>query len=157
MVLSRGGGKAIGLKQTESGAMKMSVQSAQVARFYSDIWNLQDRSQLPGVLHEDFTFRGSLGMEKRGHDEFWSYVEFVTAALDNYECVIQDLVEQGNRVFARMLFQGIHRAEFMGVAATGRQVEWAGAALFTFRENRVADLWVLGDVDGLKQQLKADV
>ena len=133
----------------------MSVQTAQVARFYSDIWNLQDRSKLAQVLREDFTFRGSLGMEKRGHGQFWDYVEYVTGALAEYECIIEDLVEQDNRVFARMFFQGLHRAEFLGVAATGRQVKWAGAALFTFRENLVADLWVLGDVDGLKQQLLA--
>jgi predicted ester cyclase len=37
--------------------------------------------------------------------------------------------------------------------ATGRRVSWAGAAFFTFSDDRIADLWVLGDVDALRRQL----
>jgi len=42
----------------------------------------------------------------------------------------------------------------MGFAPTGRPVEWAGAALFTLQGGKIADLWVLGDVAGLQEQLK---
>jgi hypothetical protein len=40
-----------------------------------------------------------------------------------------------------MRFSGIHRSEFFGYPATGKPVEWAGCALFTFKEGKVADLW----------------
>ena len=134
----------------------MSILTAQVGRFYTDIWNRQDRGQLATVLHKDFTFRGSLGMVKRGHEEFWGYVQYVIRALADYQCLIQDQMEQDNRVFARMLFQGRHVGSFLGVPPTGRQLAWQGAALFTFDGSLVADLWVLGDVDGLKAQLRPD-
>ena len=42
----------------------------------------------------------------------------------------------------------------MGFKPTGKQVEWLGAALFSFNEGLVADLWVLGDVHGLLQLLE---
>lgn len=57
------------------------------------------------------------------------------------------------KAFARMRFSGVHREELLGFARTGKRVEWAGAALFTFSGNRVADLWVLGDVHGLIELL----
>jgi predicted ester cyclase len=41
------------------------------------------------------------------------------------------------------------------VEATGRQVRWAGAAFFRIAAARIVSLWVLGDVEGLKQQLSA--
>ena len=41
------------------------------------------------------------------------------------------------------------------MAATGRQVSWAGAGFFTMQANRIASLWVLGDIEGLKRQLAA--
>ena len=61
-----------------------------------------------------------------------------------------------DRAAAKMMFHGTHRAKFFGVEATGRAVHWSGAALFTMRGGRIAELWVLGDVDDLKRQLMPD-
>lgn len=53
-----------------------------------------------------------------------------------------------------MTFTGIHRDDLMGYAPTGKRVSWAGAALFTFEGDKVADAWVLGDLKGLEDQLQ---
>ena len=53
-----------------------------------------------------------------------------------------------------MRFEGIHYGPFMGFAPTGRPVEWAGAALFRLKGGKIADLWVLGDVNGLRELLQ---
>ena len=129
---------------------------ALVEAFYHDLWNRQDRSQAVLLLHEDMTFRGSLGEVKRGHAAFWDYVRMVTEALGDYRCEIKALVCDADRAFARMLFSGVHRGPFLGFEPTGRSVSWEGAALFTIRDGRIADLWVLGDVHGLRQRLYAD-
>jgi predicted ester cyclase len=42
----------------------------------------------------------------------------------------------------------------MGFAPTGRRVDWAGAALFSLKSDKIADLWVLGDLQGLREQLE---
>jgi predicted ester cyclase len=125
-----------------------------IRRFYDEIWNNHDKAKIPDLLRSDFTFRGSLGQKKKGHDEFASYVDFVHEALMEYRCDLLDLVVEGNQAFARMRFSGLHRGEFFGFKPTGKQVEWAGAALFTFQGNQVADLWVLGDLHGLLQVLE---
>lgn len=125
-----------------------------VESFYADIWNRHDKSKIPVLLGEKFTFRGSLGQAKVGHEGFGSYVDFVHAALANYRCEILDLVVEGSKAFARMHFSGIHRGEFFGYQPTGKPVEWLGSALFSFNGEKVADLWVLGDVHGLLQLLE---
>lgn len=130
------------------------VHKDQVRRFYEVLWNAHDRAAMPQVLHEDFSFRGSLGQEKRGHAGFAEYVDMVHAALGEYTCVIEELVAEGDKVFARMLFTGIHRGEFLGHAPTGQRLSWAGCALFTFRGPRIADVWVLGDLKHLEEQLQ---
>ncbi len=126
----------------------------QVRRFYHDIWNIPDVSVVPEVLHPELTFRGSLGAVKQGHDEFIEYLASVTAALGEYRCEIDEMVEEGNRVVARMTFAGVHRAPFLGFAPTGKMVSWSGAAFFRFEGELVRDLWVLGDVQSLMQQLR---
>lgn len=128
-----------------------------VGAFYDELWNRHDLSAMARLLREDFTFRGSLGAERRGHAGFAAYVDGVHAALGGYRCEILDLVCQGRRAFARMRFSGVHRGPLLDHPPSGRRVEWAGAALFTAdEEGRLADLWVLGDLEGLRSQLEAN-
>jgi len=51
-----------------------------VESFYADIWNRHDKWKIPALLCIDFTFRGSLGQAKTGHDGFGLYVDFVHEA-----------------------------------------------------------------------------
>ena len=44
--------------------------------------------------------------------------------------------------------------ELFGHPPTGKMVSWAGAAVFTFSGELIRDLWVLGDVHSLLQQLE---
>jgi predicted ester cyclase len=130
----------------------MTPRDAVVA-FYDRVWNKPEKSAVPELLHPDFTFRGSLGPTMTGHAAFADYVALVTEALGDYRCTILDLVCEGDRAFARMRFEGIHRGPFLGFAPTGKPVDWSGAALFTLKAGKIVNLWVLGDVQGLRDQL----
>lgn len=126
---------------------------ALVESFYADVWNRRDTARARAIIASDFRFRGSLGPERHGIEGFLAYVAAVHAALGDYTCIIKDLIATPERVAARMVFRGIHRAEFFGVPATFRTIEWSGAAFFTIRDGRLSELWVLGDVDAVRQQL----
>lgn len=135
--------------------MSVDEHKSQVHRFYRELWDAHDASVMPEILHADVTFRGSLGQDEQGHAGVAAYIDQVHAALDEYRCHIEALVAEDERVFARMRFAGIHRNTFLGYAGTGRPVSWSGCALFTFRDGRISDIWVLGDLDGLKAHLES--
>lgn len=124
-----------------------------VERFYQEVWNQADEAVAREILAHDFQFRASLGLEMSGVDAFISYMRSIHAALSDYTCTILDLIEQDDRAAARLRFAGRHRGEFLGVAPTGREIAWSGAAFFTVKDGRIASLWVLGDVKAIKQQL----
>jgi predicted ester cyclase len=126
-----------------------------VERFYYELWNAARESVAEDILDAGFRFRGSLGAERVGRKGFLDYLRSVHAALGDYTCTIHDLVEVGNRAAARLSFRGVHRGTVFGIAPTGRIVVWSGAAFFTTDGSRLTELWVLGDVDGLKRQLGA--
>lgn len=132
----------------------MTQEERQVRKFYEAIWNQHDRNVIPEVLHDNITFRGSLGSIHHGLSEFTAYLDGVHESLADYNCVIDDLVCEANRVFARVTFTGIHEGELLGFSPTGRRVSWVGDALFTFEGDRVSDLWVLGDLSSLERQLE---
>jgi len=134
----------------------MTTSPLEIVRsFYTRIWNRGEYAAADRLCHDDLTFRGSLGQVRRGREEFLEYVRSVREGLSDYVCELQEAVVEGDRVFARMLFSGVHTGMFEGVAPTGARVRWAGAALFTLEEDRIRDLWVLGDVKGLHDQLSA--
>ncbi len=126
----------------------MSLPSP-VAEFYEELWNRRDRSRIDEILHPDVSFRGSLGAERQGHDEYWRYVEEVTGPLAEYRCDEITSVADGQSVFARMRFSGRHVGEFRGFAPTGELVEWQGAALFQIDAGLITSVWVLGDLIAL--------
>ncbi len=134
----------------------MASARAVVERFYNEVWNQADERAAREILHRNFIFRGSLGPELRGPDGFIEYLRSVHAALAGFTCTIEELVEMGERVAAKMLFRGTHRAPFFGIEATGREIVWNGAAFFKIEDELIAALWVLGDIDAVKRQLTSD-
>lgn len=129
--------------------------AALVRRFYSEVWDQADEQVARDILHPQLSFRGSLGAERSGPDGFIDYLRQTHAALAEYRCIIDDLVANSDRAAARMTFAGIHRRTFFGVAPTGKRITWSGAAFFAITYARIKDIWVLGDLDRVKQQLGA--
>ena len=126
-----------------------------VDAFYRRIWNDGDLDASADLLTSDFSFRGSLGNDMRGREEFMSYVRSVRGALADYRCEILSCVAEENQAFAKMCFSGRHVTPFRGFQPTGKTVQWLGAALFTLEDSAIAQLWVLADLVGLDALLRA--
>jgi hypothetical protein len=41
----------------------------------------------------------------------------------------------------------------MGYKPTGKEVEWIGAAFFESKDGKLTNIWVLGDLEGLRSKL----
>jgi len=126
-----------------------------IERFYHELWNPFDRAFIPVLLTEDVRFRGSLGQEKNGHAEFAEYVDFVQRAFPDFTNEIEEVISEGEKAFARLMYRGTHRGELFGLAPTERRIQYAGAAVFKFRGDKIAEVWVLGDIFGLMSQLQS--
>jgi len=124
-----------------------------VRLFYDKLWNEIDLGAADEILHPDVTFRGSVGVGARGRREVCDYVLMVTTALSGYRCDVESLIADGDSAAAKVRFSGIHTGDFLGHPPTGRRVEWIGAAFFTADENKLREIWVLGDLESLRSQL----
>ena len=124
-----------------------------VERFYHQVWNQADEAEARKILSADFRFRASLGPELRGPGGFIAYLRAVRAALENFTCTIEELIATADGAAARMSFRGIHRGKLFGIAATGRDIQWSGAAFFKTESGTIVELWVLGDIEAVRRQL----
>ncbi|MDR2462769.1 MAG: ester cyclase [Verrucomicrobiales bacterium] len=135
--------------------MKTQAIHQAVKSYYQDIWNLKDKTKVPGLLRHDFSFCGALGHLCTGHEAFESYVDRMHAALSDYVAEVIDLVAEDDKAFARMHYHGFHSGMFFGHPPTGKLVSWEGAVLFTFRDDKIATLWAVVDERGLLKLLDA--
>jgi len=68
---------------------------------------------------------------------------------------IDDTVAEGDSIAWRFTTRGMHEAEFLGVAATGKSVVITGHALYRFRDGLIIERWTRADLLGLLVQLGA--
>lgn len=65
------------------------------------------------------------------------------------------IVAEGDLALWHWTFSGTHRGEFMGIAPTGRRLEFGGMNLFRFAGGRIVEDWVYRDTVGFMRQLGA--
>ena len=124
--------------------------------WYHRMWNQWDKSVFPDILAEDITFRGSLGNVVEGYSGVSGYIDYIRAAFPDFQNIIEEIIAEGDKAFARLTYTGAHQGPIFGIEPTGKKITYAGAAVFTFRDDRIADVWVLGDIYGLLRQLRGE-
>jgi hypothetical protein len=78
----------------------------------------------------------------------------IQAAFPDFRDHLEEIISEDDRTFTRLTYRGTHHGTVFGIPPTGRRVEYAGTAVSRFRGEKIAEVWVLGDVPGLLQQLR---
>jgi steroid delta-isomerase-like uncharacterized protein len=76
-------------------------------------------------------------------------------AFPDYQVTIHDVIVEGDKVVTRKTFSGTHRAEWMGVPATGRQISFGGIDIVRIADGKVVEHWGEFNMLTLLQQIGA--
>ena len=135
----------------------MSKKHKEITRaFYEDVIAKADVSRLAEFCRDNVTFRSSLGHLKQGMDGLAEFMVTTGSALSDFECHIDDILSERNKVCARITFSGTHDlGDLLLFKPSGAPVVWEGVAVITFKGEKIADIWTLGDVHSLLKQLAA--
>ena len=125
-----------------------------IEKWYLQMWNQWDKAVFSEILDENISFRGSLGQEKKGYEGLSDYIDLIRTSFPDFHNEIELIITEGNQSFAKLKYTGTHQGKLFGIEPTNRQITYYGSAVFTFKNRKITDVWVLGDVYGLIQQLK---
>lgn len=131
----------------------MKTNKQIINSYYENLWNKQNKSYVAKLLHEDIVFRGSLNIETRGHKEFLDYFDAMIAGIPNLYHSVEIMVAENNFVATRTLYNGTHSAKLLDFEATGNHIVYYGASFFKIKDDKIIDIWVLGDLNSLYKQL----
>lgn len=65
----------------------------------------------------------------------------------------EDLVSGDDKIVVRRTFRGTHKGDFMGVAASAKEVTMTGIFISRLAEGKIEEHWAVFDALGLLQQI----
>jgi predicted ester cyclase len=68
---------------------------------------------------------------------------------------IEDLIAEGDKVVAHWRSRATHQGDYMGIAATGKKVDFMGISVYRIEGGKIAESWTVEDELGLMRQIGA--
>ncbi|GAB7103851.1 hypothetical protein JCM4814A_21650 [Streptomyces phaeofaciens JCM 4814] len=132
------------------------MYGATARRFYETVGTRGELPPLDDLFAENYHDHDpSNEQDVMGMDAIRREIEMWRGGFD-ITFTVEDQVCEDDRVCTRWTFNGTHKGEFMGLAATGRKVSMTGSTVFRFNEGgRIAEGWWQYDRLGLMAQLGA--
>lgn len=131
----------------------MSEQNKKIAQHViEEVLNRQNYAAADELLASDFIghtqpqdIQGAEGLKQ-------FYIE-LHQAFPDFHCNVEDQIAEGDRVVTRWTARGTHKAEFMGIPATGKQGNVTGIYIDRLVNGKIVETWTEWDALGMMQQL----
>lgn len=124
-------------------------------RFYREVIDQGRLETVDELCSEDFVdheeFPG-ITPDREGVKQFFTMLR---TAFPDLHCEIDDLIDGGDRIVARVRFQGTHQGEFMGVPASGQKIDVPAIDVIRVVDGRATEHWGVFDAMLMMQQLGA--
>ena len=119
---------------------------AMIRRFVEEVKNKRQYDLIGEIFTTDYvehnTTVASFGGGTAGYVNF---LKHLFAAFPEDSMTIGEIVAEGDRVAYRATESGTHKAEFLGIPATGKSATWTEIQFFRIQDGKVVEHWV--DVD----------
>ena len=129
--------------------------SAIVRRFVDEVVNQGKMGSAEEFVWEDVVEQVPLPGQGPGLEGLKDVLRGMRSAFPDIDFSIKEQVCEDDKVVSRFEWTGTHKAEFMGVPATGRQVRVWGVVIDRLEAGRIKDTRILMDALGLMMQLGA--
>jgi len=131
-----------------------AANKALLRRFYKDVYVDWNMAVVDEVVSPQFTSHdwadGAIGPEA-----FRKYYAAIRSAVSDARYEVNDLIAEGDRVVVRWKLLGTHSREFDGISPTGRAITLRGIAIYRVEGGKLMERWVVSDLHGLLQELRA--
>lgn len=88
-----------------------------------------------------------------GPGAFKETVRLFRTAFPDFAVTIDDRIVGNDKVVDRFTITGTHDGDFMGIPATGQEVEISGTNINTFKDGKIVETYTTYDALGLVKQI----
>jgi predicted ester cyclase len=124
-------------------------------RFIDDVVNGHDLAAVDRYIDPNFVEHNPLPGQAPGPEGFKQGMGGFFSAFPDLHHTVDVLLAEGDYVVVRGTSRGTQSGEFLGIPATGKQVEMTEIHIVRLANGRMAEHWGEMDAIGLMQQLGA--
>jgi len=128
-------------------------QNKQLVRDFFAAIDRQDFPKLKELLADDFALSDPGSPVSLNAENLFSGIKDHYTAFPDWHHVIEDVIGEGDKVAVRLIQYGTHKAEYMGIPATGNQVHMAASHIGKIVDGKIKEWLAVEDYLGLMQQL----
>lgn len=141
------------------GTFSMEQSPAKNIELLKEAVGYLNNADIKGCLHPmrpDFIINiAEMPYQKRGHKAWRNHAEYLFSALSGVQMRIDDIFATENKVAIRIRIKGVHTSEFLGVAGTGRRIEYVSHEIYRLEDGMLAEEWICSDNVTLLTQIGA--
>src|SRR3712207_1769109 len=105
------------------------------------VWSREDAARLGDFYHPDVVYHGLPYGFPPGLAGAAQFYRMSRGAFPDLRYAPSHLIRDGDMVAVRITAQGTQRGLYLGYAPTGRFARWTGSQIFTFRGDKIAEVW----------------
>lgn len=128
---------------------------AAARRWTEEIWNHGDFSSAKEFVADDVRFQSNQIPPFDGLETLQETVSGLRAGFPDGRFTVDEMIAEGDAVVHRWTFRGTHGGEWLGIPATGKQVEVTGTATSHLEDGKIVDHVADWDALRMMQQLGA--
>ena len=135
--------------------MIADANKALVRRYYEEIGNQRALIVADELFAPDFRLFPDSAPGPEGVKQF---ITWLIEVFPDFWVRVDDLIAaEGGKVVARFAFGGTHRAEFLGIPATGKPLAMTEIAIWRIAEGKIVERWIAANALDAVSQLGARV
>ncbi len=117
-------------------------------------WNAQDVEGILKYYNDDIRWT-NVALEEvySGKDEVRTFINRLLVAFPDLNFEVTEKFARDDNISERWYIRGTHQGPFMGIPATGKQVEIPGISMVRMRDGKFLSDWYLFDASGGLRQM----
>ena len=134
----------------------MSEQNkALVRKVMKEVWQNGNIAVIDDYYSNEYVSHSSQPGIPEGREGVKVFTGILQNAFSNDSLTIEDQMAEGDKVVTRWSSSSKHTGEFMGVPATGNQVQVTGIDVSRIAGGKIVESWGEADMIGMMQQIGA--
>ncbi len=133
--------------------MSVEENKAMYRRLIDEVFTQGKYAVIDEVVSPDFVEHAPLPVQATGREAPKQFAAMILSAFPNISFTVEQVVGEGDDVFARIGAKGTNTGSFMGMPPTGKQVTIEFMDLCRFSGGKVVEHWGVADNLGMMQQL----
>jgi predicted ester cyclase len=97
---------------------------------------------------------GSIGTVE-GLENVTEVLRGFISAIPDLHATEQDMVAEGDTVVVRLVVEGTHQGNLLGIPATGRRVRWDAVDIYRLSDGKIAEEWAADDSTAILYEVGA--